>query len=101
MALLAVAGAGTVPAGVEGDLLRAALDGLTAQAPADDREARLAELIAVGRQGEAILAATALVQAGPAVDPPALRAALLALRLAGQEPAARAIALQSLLAGPG
>ena len=36
----------------------------------------------------------------PAVDPPALRAALLTLRLAGQEEAARAIALETLLAGP-
>ena len=45
-------------------------------------------------------AALALVRAGPAVDPPALRAALLTLRLAGQEEAARAIALETLLAGP-
>jgi hypothetical protein len=101
VALLAVAGAGTVPARLEGDLLRAAVDGLTAQAPADDREARLAGLVAGGRQGEAMLEALALVEAGEAVDPPALRAALLTLRLAGQEASARAIALQTLLPGAG
>ena len=46
--------------------------------------------LAAGRQGEAILAALALIRSGPAADPPALRAALMTLRLAGQEDAARA-----------
>ena len=78
----------------------AALAGLAAEAPADDRERRLAGLlVAEGRQGRAILEALDLVQSGAQVDPPALRAAVLTLRLAGQTEAARAIALQTLLAG--
>ena len=96
-ALLAVAGAGRVPAVVEGDLLVAALAGLAAQRPADDREARMTTLLGEGRQGQAILDALDLLQSGAAVDPPALRAALLTLRLAGQGAAARTIALQTLL----
>jgi hypothetical protein len=100
-ALLAVAGAGVAPDTVDGDLLAAALAGLTERTPADDREAELAAQLAAGRQGAALLAALALLRAGEAVDPPALRAALLTLRLAGQEPAARAIALQTLLAKTG
>jgi hypothetical protein len=100
-ALLAVAGAGAPPDTVDGDLLAAALAGLTEQTPADDREAGLAAQLAAGRQGAALLEALALLRAGEAVDPPALRAALLTLRLAGQEQAARAIALQTLLAKGG
>jgi len=98
--LLAIAGAAPAPAVPADDRAAAALAGLGATAPADGREAELAATLAEGRQGEAILAALALVEAGPAVDPPALRAALLTLRLAGQEQAARAIALETLLAGP-
>jgi len=75
----------------------AALAGLNTDTPADDREERLAAMLAGGRQGQAILAALDLVQAGPNVDPPALRAAVLTLRLAGQTASARKIALQSLL----
>ncbi len=99
-ALLAIAGEGEAPLARAGDRAAAALAGLATTAPADDREAELAATLAEGRQGEAMLAALALVRAGPAVDPPALRAALLTLRLAGQEEAARAIALETLLAGP-
>ena len=58
-------------------------------------------MLASGRQAEAILAALTLVQAGAAVDPQSLRSAMLALRLAGQEDAARAIAVETLLAGSG
>jgi len=82
------------------ELARFALAGLTANAAADDRERRLAGLVAAGRQGEALLDALSLVAAGPAVDPQGLRAALLTLRLAGQEAAARTIAVETLLAGP-
>jgi hypothetical protein len=97
-ALLAIArGEPGDPAGDE--LTAGALGGLSAAEPADDRERGLAATVAAGRQGEAILAALALVRAGPAVDPPSLRAALLTLRLAGQPEAARAIALETLLAG--
>jgi hypothetical protein len=97
-ALLAIARGGPGdPAGDE--LTAAALGGLTAAEPADDRERGLAATVAAGRQGEAILAALALVRAGAAVDPPSLRTALLTLRLAGQPEAARAIALETLLAG--
>jgi hypothetical protein len=98
-ALLAIAGGGPAPSTADDPRAAAALAGLAASKPADGREAELVATLAEGRQGEAILAALALVQAGATVDPPALRAALLTLRLAGQEPAARAIALQTLLAG--
>jgi hypothetical protein len=58
-------------------------------------------MVAAGRQGQAILAALEVLQAGPGVDPPALRAALLTLRLAGQEASARQIAVETLLLGSG
>ena len=99
-ALLAIAGAGAEPPAPGDDRAGAALAGLAATAAADGREAELAATVAEGRQGEAILGALALVRAGTVVDPPALRAALLTLRLAGQEAAARAIALETLLVGP-
>ncbi len=98
-ALLSIAGDGALPANVADDRLRAAVEGLRARAPVDEREQQLAAKVAEGRQGEAILAALDLVTQGAAVDPPALRAALFALRAAGQAPAARAIALQTLLPG--
>ncbi len=97
-ALLAVAGAGQPPATDPGELCTAALSGLAAAAPGDDREARLAGLLEGGQQGQAILAALGLVQGGGAVDPPALRAALFTLSRAGQQASARTIALQTLLA---
>ncbi len=100
-ALLAVAGAGFPPDNVDDPLLAAALAGLAADNPADDREMRLADMLAAGRQGEAILGALDLLAPGAAVDPPALRAALLTLRLAGQTPTARVIAIQTALAGSG
>lgn len=80
------------------ELARFALAGLTADAAADDRERGLAGLVAAGRQGEALLQALALVAAGPGVDPQGLRATLLTLRLAGQEKAARTMAVETLLA---
>jgi hypothetical protein len=98
-ALFTVAGADEAPAAVEAETLAAALAGLTAEKRADDREERLAALLAGGRQGQAMLGALDLVAAGPDVDPPALRAAVLTLRLAGQTTSARRIALQTLLTG--
>lgn len=98
-ALLAIAGAGPVPGASAGDLADAALSGLNAPAPDDDGATPMAGLLAEGRQGQAILAALDLVEAGPAVDPRALRTALAALGDAGQEESARRIALQTLLAG--
>ncbi len=100
-ALLAIAGAGPVPDALTDERLAAALQGLTADEPADDREQQLASMLGAGRQGQAILAALDIVQSGANVDPPALRAAVLTLRLAGQTESARTIALQTLLAGAG
>jgi len=80
--------------------LAAALDGLTDRLPRDARETRLAGLVLTGRSGEALLAALALVAEGPNTDPAALAAALLTLRAAGQDAAARAIALEALLLPP-
>ena len=97
-ALLAIAGAGPVPAAAADPLAAAALAGLTAEAPADDRERGLAAMVAEGRQGHALLAALDLVQSGARTDPPALRAAMLTLKLAGQGEAARKIALETILA---
>ena len=97
--LLAVAGAGPAPSPGDGDLVAAALAGLGGDPPRDDRELRLRDLATGGRQGQAILAALDLVQGGGKVDPPALRAALLTLRSAGQEESARTIALQTLIGG--
>ena len=97
-ALLAIADPGAKPPSTApDDLTAAALAGLSAIEPADDREAELASTVAAGRQGQAILAALDLVQGGAEVSPPALRAALLTLRLAGQSASARTLALQTLL----
>ncbi len=102
IALLLAIAEGSAPPDAPGEGLgAAALAGLTAERPIDDRESRLAEMLAAGRQGQAIIAALDLVHAGPAVDPPAFRAALLTLRLAGQEASARRIAIQTLLADDG
>lgn len=98
-ALLALA-EGRSPAASEDLRLAAAAAGLSEASPGDEREQGLAQLVDGGRQGEAILAALDLVSAGETVDPQALRAALFALRRAGQEQAARAIALETLLPGP-
>ncbi len=103
-ALLALADGAPPPAadigGDPGDTrLAAAVDGLTATDPADERERGLAEAVAAGKQGRAIVAALDLLAPGGSIDPPSLRAALLTLRLAGQTEAARRIALQTLLAG--
>lgn len=94
---LAIASGDTAPE-APSELARFAVAGLTAGDASDDRERHLANLVASGRQGEALLEAITLVAAGPAVDPQGLRAALLTLRLAGQEPAARTLAIQTLLA---
>ena len=79
--------------------LAAAIAGLAASEPADERERGLAADVASGRQGRAIVAALDLLVPGGAVDPPSLRAAILTLRLAGQDEAARTIAIETLLAG--
>jgi len=101
-ALLSLAGsteaAGPPP---EDPAIRAALSGLADRPAAGEREARLAETIAAGRTGEAILDALVLLEPGPAVDPASLETALFTLRTAGQGAAARAIALQTLLLPPG
>lgn len=87
--------------GAATELGRAAAAGLTAGEASDDRERHLAGLVAAGRQGEALLGALALLAEGPDVDPQGLKAALLTLRLAGQEKTAHTIALQTLFAEPG
>ena len=94
--LLTLAAQGGDPAPAT-DLQRAALAGLVAILPADEREAQLVRLVNDGRRGEAVLAALSLLGGGASVDPPALHAALLALRRAGLEPDARAIAIQTVL----
>jgi hypothetical protein len=61
------------------------------------RLAALTALIADDRAGEALLGALALLDAGPAIDPADLAAALSVLRRLGQEQAARRIAVETLL----
>lgn len=94
---LSVAGVTATPPEIEGDLLRAALTGLADRQPDGARETRLAEMLAEGRQGEALLAALELTENGAETDPSALQAALFTLRRAGQDASARKIALQTLL----
>jgi hypothetical protein len=94
--LLTLAAAGGNPAPAT-DLQRAALAGLVAVVPAEERETQLAGLVDAGRRGEAVLAALALLGNGEAVDPPALHAALFVLRRAGLEADARAIAVQTVM----
>jgi len=95
--LLAVAGAGHAAA-EPGDLrLAAALDGLRDRPAESDREKRIQAALDEGRVGETVLEALHLVAAEPPIDPQALTAALFALRAAGQEEAARAIALETLM----
>ena len=99
-ALLALAGGSATPSSpVDDPRLAAALAGLAAAEPVDERERSLVDAVAAGRQGRAIIGALDLLAPGGAIDPPSLRAALLTLRLAGQSEAARTIALQTLLAG--
>jgi hypothetical protein len=100
-ALLTVAGKPLVEANAPGDgLVRAAIAGLDAEALADERGQRLAEMVVAGRRGEAILAALTLLADGTEVDPPTLRAALFALNRAGQEESAQSIAIETLLLRP-
>ena len=82
------------------DRLAAAGSGLSAGAPADDREAALKDLAAARQTGAAMLESLDLLGSGPDIDPPALRAGLFGLRAAGQEAAARRIAVETLLARP-
>ncbi len=101
--LLAIADPAAPAPPLEGasDLARAALAGLAGGAPEGPRQSRLAEALADGRQGEAMLLALDLLSAGIGVDPSALRDALFALERAGQGLCARRIALQTLLLGGG
>ncbi len=85
------------PAALADPRLAAAFDGLSDRPAQDDAEARGQALLAEGRAGEAALEALTLLGAGPGIDPAPLRAGLHILAAAGQKPAARAIALQTLL----
>jgi hypothetical protein len=98
-ALLALAAGEPAPATVDDPRLVGAFVGLSTAEPADDRERNLADMVASGRQGRAILAALDLLGPAGAVDPPSLRATILTLRLVGQTAAARTIALETVLAG--
>ncbi len=99
-ALFALATGGAIPALQDGSAIAAALAAFADRPHAGQRETLLAGLVEVGRTGEAILAALDLTAAGPS-DPSAFGAGLFGLVRAGQETAARRIALQSLLATPG
>lgn len=100
-ALLAIARGAPVaeipPEALADPRLAAVAEGLRARDTQDDTEARARAQLAEGRTGEVLLEALTLLGAGPGVDPAPLRAALHALAAAGQAPAARAIALQTLL----
>jgi hypothetical protein len=98
--LLAVAGE-AARARPETDLERAAVAALGRYPARGDTDARAVRLLATGRTGEAILAALRTLGAGGAggaVDPAAFGTALGVLRRAGQDAAARRIAVQILLA---
>lgn len=100
--LLAVArGTETVPAALEALPLAAAVQtGLLPREGSDIRERNFAAAMERGNQGEVLLRALELLDAGAEIDPQSLQAALHALTLAGQGEAARRIAIQTLLARP-
>jgi hypothetical protein len=94
-------GDGVLPAAPEGLVLAAAVrSGLAPREPSDLRERRLRDLIGAGNEGEALLEALELLEAGGDVDPSSLQAALHVLTGAGQDTVARRIAVQTLLARP-
>jgi hypothetical protein len=98
--LLTLASGETLPRRVRaklGDIEAAALASVGGRAEADGPAARLLLLLAEGRQGEALLGALDLLADGPRTGPAELEAALVVLRAAGQEAAARRIALETLL----
>jgi len=97
---LAVAGAGG--RAQPNDALEQAAVTAFASRPAGLRpDSEPARALAEGRIGEAILDALATLGGGGAVDPEAMREALLVLRRAGQETAARRIAVEILIAESG
>lgn len=98
LALAETGAPGRIRAEDAGPLAQAAFEGLRSDKPADERGVRLLDLLAEGRQGEAIIGALALLEGGTRVDPPGLAAALRVLREAGQEESARRIAIETLLA---
>ena len=101
-ALLAVAGAGAAPARSTATSPPRRWPGSRRRAPPTTARRGWPRCWREGRQGAGDpRRARPACRRGGDVDPPALRAALLTLRLAGQAPAARTIALQTLLAGGG
>ncbi len=94
-------GNGLLPEAPDGIPLAGAIrTGLEPRGALDIRERRFGDLVAAGNEGEALLGALDLLEAGDAIDPSSLQAALYALTVAGQEETARRIALQTLLARP-
>ncbi len=99
-ALISLASGDALPPLQDGSAVATALTAFSDRPPAGQRETLLAGLSGAGRNGEALLAALDLVATGPS-DPAAFGAGLFGLARAGQETAARRIAIQSLLAAPG
>lgn len=78
-------------------MLNAIANGLWSDAPDTPTANLLAETLASGRQGAAILSALELLANGALSDPESIRAGLYTLREAGQEDAAKRLAIQILL----
>ncbi|MFQ5622250.1 MAG: hypothetical protein ACE5FS_02530 [Paracoccaceae bacterium] len=98
---LTTAGAIRLPPGISlSPTEQAIVSGLSADTSPGPEGDRLYQLLMSGRPGEAILGALALLAPGVEVDPGDLETALFVLRAAGQQNAARLIALQTLLMRP-
>ncbi len=81
-------------------LWQAVARGFAAGAPPTESGRRLAALLASGAWGEAVLGTLALLAPGAEIDPADLTAALVLLRRAGLDEAARQIAAETLLLLP-
>jgi hypothetical protein len=90
---------GTRRPGLSDPMAEAVVSAFSSAAPEGEYAEQLAAKLQEGRQGEAILDALDLLANGYDMAPDTLRSALFILRMAGQDPAARAIAAQTLLGG--
>jgi hypothetical protein len=101
MALLDAGGTDgrTKGTGLSDPMAEAVVSAFSSAAPEGGYAEQLAGKLQEGRQGETILAALDLLADGDDSAPATLRSALFILRMAGQDPAARAIAAQTLLGG--
>lgn len=78
-------------------VIQAIIGGLTGELPDTPSAARMHEMLQIGQQGQAIIAALKLLSSGALADPESIRAGLYILGAADQSAPARRIAVQILL----